>query len=206
MNHKGFLKIGIIILVVVLVGVLASILWPKKTVAPEVPVSSNPSTGSAGSPQASSGNTVSPDTFQTFQGTFRAFFEGWNNLTYEFSYPPENFSVSSTPGGNSIVIRDLKTGKETDIKISYEGARGYTPGDYFESVVKAQCASCKEIARQIGIPGAKIYGNGIEEWLIFPEKFALFAAHIFVPADSIEQVLSTLRVVDVKTQQPGPQP
>jgi hypothetical protein len=190
-NHKGFLKIGIIILVVALVGAVAYISWPKTTVAP------TPAETSLGNPEILA--------LQTFQGTAKAWFEGWNIATYEFSYPRDAFSVESKSDDNPVVIRTLLTNTTSTITYSYEGARGFSPDDYWNNVLAKQCPECGSVTRHIGSFDARVYAlAGISIWTIIEKKPFLFIVH--EPSGSAVNFLSTFRVIDIKTQQPGPPP
>lgn len=146
-----------------------------------------------------------------------AWFEGWDKLYYEFAYPEDEFSISTSDDNREIIIEEKQTGRIHTITIYYEGGRGFTPRDYWE--VENPCPDCQQIPNPISIEGAQnliTFANKEKKWIIFqgPKPSGtvwLFVAEILRPADLVESVLSTFTFIQPQIElyqeiYPPPQP
>ena len=151
---------------------------------------------------------ISPESTTTFRGTHQAFFEGFDVITYEFTYPTDKFEVVSNEPTTHVVFKDKQYGSVYEVKITYEGGRGFTPQDYWNEVLKRECSDCSAPASYVKIPEASqtlITSNNSYNWLIFSPKNGgwLFIAKMPASGDFFIDVLKTFHVVETKNQQPA---
>lgn len=99
---------------------------------------------------------VSAEQITTYVGTVTSYFEETERISYEFDFPTSDFSVTSRPGGESLYVAE-KVGdaiKTHTLAISYEGARGYSPQDYWDNIGSKDCPNCKKATAPFSIANA----------------------------------------------------
>jgi hypothetical protein len=157
------------------------------------------------SPLALSPASATGKAMTLYDPLLEAWFEGYDRLYYEFSYPEADFSVK-TSGDNRIITIEEKASKAINtITVSYEGGRGFTPEDYWNEVLKKNCLDCQRVDNQIEIKDAVglITFSGVDkEWVIFNSVNSaggpiwLFAAEINKPTEKINKILSSFTLVE----------
>ena len=226
-NQKGFANIVLVILVVVLVGVIGYFAFVRKSEPTSAPVNTQPPTTQTAPPIT---KQTSPSPKITKEKVFRsplavtpapttskpltlydplleAYFEGYDRLYYEFSYPESDFSITTSPDNRKITIKEIATGKIDTVVISYEGGRGFTSQNYWNEVLKSSCPTCEQITNPISIKdsqGLITFASENKEWIIFSGPSAggggawLFVVELQKPTIELEKIISTFAFVEAK--------
>ena len=228
MNKKGFTNIVLVLVVVVIVGVVGYLIFTKQSnQSGQIPTQTNQTNQQ---PQNQIGNQTPQPSQAAKEKVFRsplantpaptvgkpltlydplleAYFEGYDRLYYEFSYPESDFSITTSLDNRKITIKEIATGKTDTVNISYEGGRGYTPQDYWNYTLKPSCASCEPVANPISVKDAQglaTFANKDKEWIVFSGPSTggggawLFAAELQKPATEVEKIISTFTFVSAK--------
>ena len=119
MQSKNSVITWVVILAVILVAVGAFFLSHKKTSQSDIAV-----------------NDTNTDVSQMVEvsGATSQMFEGQNILSYSF-YVPSGMTSSKGDDSQTVVIKGADGSQKALVYFSYEGARGWTPEEYFNTII-----------------------------------------------------------------------
>ncbi|HLD60625.1 MAG TPA: hypothetical protein VJA27_00620 [Patescibacteria group bacterium] len=145
-------------------------------------------------PNDGSPTTTPPSvtTTSTYGTLVEMWFEGWDRMYYEFTYPT-NFTVQ---GRNPVVLEDRNSGTKMTIKASSEAGRGYTPETYWQE--EKPCPDCAKKENTVNIKGASdmlTYGNADKHYVLFNGPM-LFVVETIRPSDTTDRILESLTFID----------
>ena len=140
-----------------------------------------------------------------FSNSYIVGYEGdFQNITYQFLYPKDKFSLKSKVTSPSIVTaKNLSNGDSNTISFFYNGAAGFSSAkELWEVQYKSQCNDCFKIVNALSYSTNNIatYANATDEWIIFAQTPGFVIAHLKKPVKDVLKIIESLTVTSQKTE------